>query len=74
MNLQSETGLTSDEYVFENKTFIDPYIEHHWGYDVISAVWNTDEMSFKVEFVFIGGKGEYNFLFKMEFHKDGYIF
>ena len=61
-----------DEFVFENKTYKDPYIERHWGYDVMSAVWHTDEMSFKIEFIFMGGKGEYNFLFKMNFQKSGY--
>jgi len=56
----------------ENKKFKDPYIERHWGYDVIIAIWETDEMDFKIEFTFMGGKGEYNFLFKMEFQKHGY--
>jgi hypothetical protein len=60
------------EFEFENKTFKDPYTERHYGYDVISAIWRTDEMDFKIEFTFMGGKGEYNFLFKMEFHEHGY--
>ncbi|MBN2891562.1 MAG: hypothetical protein JXL97_06835 [Bacteroidales bacterium] len=60
------------ELEFENKTFIDPYIEHHWGYDVIKAVWRTPEMDFEISFDFMGGKGEYNFIFKMEFHESGY--
>lgn len=60
------------EFEFENKTYKDPYVERHWGYDVISAVWKTDEMDFKVEFTFMGSRGEYNFLFKMEFHESGY--
>lgn len=60
------------EFIFDNKTFKDPYIKRHWGYDVISAIWETDEMDFKIEFTFMGGKGEYNFIFTMEFHEHGY--
>ncbi len=47
--------------------FIDPSVERHWGYDVISAIWEYENMKISLEFRFIGGKGEYLFLFKMHF-------
>jgi hypothetical protein len=44
-------------------TFVNPYIKHHYGYDVIRATWlNADVMRIKVNFVFQGSKGIY-FLF-----------
>lgn len=53
--------------------FIDPYKDkHHWGYKVLEARWKeVNGMKIKVEFVFMGGKGEYSFLVKMNvFDKD----
>lgn len=60
------------EFEFENKTYIDPYVEHHRGYNVIYAIWRTSEMDFKIYFDFTGGKATYNFIFKMEFQESGY--
>lgn len=52
-----------DSVVTGNTEFIDPYVTHHWGYRVLQAHWkNYKGMKIKVEFVFMGGKGEYHFL------------
>ena len=53
-------------------TFKDPYKERHWGYDVIKSVWQTDKMKILVEFHFMGGKGEYNFIVKIAFQDKDY--
>lgn len=58
----------------EDTTYKDPMKQRHWGYDVISAVWKTEKMKFRIEFVFHGGKGMYNFIVKMEFHDKNYNF
>jgi hypothetical protein len=43
--------------------FVDPYKKKHWGYDVLEARWsNVSGEKMKVEFTFLGGKGEYQFL------------
>jgi len=60
------------ELEFENEIFKDPYVERHWGYDVISAIWRTPEMDFRVQFHFIGSHRDYNFIFSMNFHHAGY--
>lgn len=52
----------------EEKTeFIDPMKKRHFGYDVIQAVWQTDNMKFSIEFTFLGSQGLYYFLVKMRF-------
>ena len=57
----------------EGKTkYIDPYKQRHWGYDVINAYWVTDKIKFANEFKFFGGKGEYSFILKIEFHDSSY--
>ena len=50
----------------------DPYVSRHWGYDVIDAKWKTDNLKFKIEFTFMGGKGYYNFLVTMNFFDISY--
>jgi hypothetical protein len=57
-----------------DKTFKDPYIQTHWGYEVVQYKWKTDKMKFKLIFNFFGGKGMYNFLVKMEFYDLNYEF
>jgi len=52
--------------------YIDPYKKRHWGYDVLRAYWKTDKIKFANEFKFMGGKGNYNFLIKIEFHSADY--
>jgi len=51
-----------------DKTFKDPYVQMHWGYDVVEYKWKTDKMKFKLTFHFFGGKGQFNFIVKMEFY------
>ncbi len=70
-NLKIQFGEPK-EFIFENKNFKDPFKEMHWGYDVITALWTTKEMDFEVKFKFMGSRGEYKFLFSMEFQKHGY--
>ena len=60
------------EYKIVDTTYRDPYKDHHWGYDVIYAKWKTDKIKFKIEFTFMGGKGEYHFLVKMGFFDKDY--
>ncbi len=58
----------------EDTTYKDPMKQRHWGYDVISAIWKTEKMKFRIEFVFHGAKGMYNFIVKMEFHDKNYSY
>lgn len=52
-----------DSMVVGDTLFKDPYKTRHWGYDVIEAYWkNHNGMKCKIEFTFMGGKGQYNFL------------
>jgi len=60
------------EYKVVDTTYKDPYKQHHWGYDVIYAKWKTDKIKFKIEFTFLGGKGDYHFLVKMGFFDQDY--
>ena len=55
-----------------NQKFIDPYKKRHWGYEVIKAVWKTDNEKFQVLFDFFGAKGGYFFLVKIEFQRHDY--
>lgn len=55
-----------------NLKYKDPYKQRHYGYDVIKAYWANDKIKFANEFRFMGGKGEYNFLLKIEFHDISY--
>ncbi|OFX42219.1 MAG: hypothetical protein A2046_03895 [Bacteroidetes bacterium GWA2_30_7] len=62
-----DTTITGDT------SFIDPYQKKHWGYDVIEAQWkNYNGMKIKVEFTFMGGKGEYHFLVKINYFDKNY--
>lgn len=54
------------------RTFKDPRVEHHWGYEVMEAVWKAAGMKFQVDFDFMGGKGEYHLLVKVEFQRGDY--
>jgi hypothetical protein len=54
------------------RTFKDPRVEHHWGYEVMEATWKADGMKFHVDFDFMGGKGDYHLLVKMEFQREDY--
>ena len=61
-----------DELITGNQKYVDPYKKKHWGYDVLEARWkNVNGEKMKVEFTFLGGKGEYQFLVVItHFHKD----
>lgn len=61
-----------DETITGNQKYVDPYKKKHWGYDVLEARWkNVNGEKMKVEFTFLGGKGEYQFLVVItHFHKD----
>ncbi len=51
-----------------NLNFIDPYKDkHHWGYEVMEAQWLLESGDkLEIEFKFMGGKGVYTFLVKVE--------
>lgn len=56
-------------------TYKDPDVKRHWGYKVIEAKWrNADEMKCKIEFKFLGGKGQYCLLFKVIFFDKEYAY
>ncbi len=62
-----------DEIKKGNTKFIDPVKTHHWGYDVLEARWkNYKGMKISVEFTFMGGKGEYHFLVKINYFDKDY--
>lgn len=62
-----------DTTITGNTKFIDPYKEKHWGYDVLEARWKDHNgMKIKVEFTFMGGKGQYNFLVKINYFDKSY--
>lgn len=62
-----------DTVIIGDTTFVDPYVKIHWGYDVIEARWeNYNNMKIKVEFTFMGGKGGYHFLFKINYFDKSY--
>jgi hypothetical protein len=53
-------------------SFVDPYDQRHWGYDVIEARWLTNDIKIKIEFNFSGGKGEYYFIFSVKYFDKDY--
>jgi len=62
-----------DSTITGNTKFIDPYKKHHLGYNVLEARWkNYHGMKIKVEFTFMGGKGVYNFLVKINYFDSSY--
>lgn len=62
-----------DTTIKGNSKFIDPFKSHHWGYDVIEVRWkNYNGMKIKVEFSFLGGKGDYHFMVVVNFFDKGY--
>lgn len=64
-----------DEVKKGNEQFVDPYKKRHWGYDVIKVKWlNYQGMKIIVEFNFFGGKGEYHFIVKIDYHDKYYAF
>jgi len=62
-----------DTTIIGNTHFIDPYKKHHWGYDVLEARWKDYKgMKIKVEFTFMGGKGDYHFLVVINYFDKNY--
>jgi hypothetical protein len=62
-----------DTTINGNSKFIDPLKSHHWGYDVIEARWkNYNGMKIKVEFSFLGGKGDYHFMVVVNYFDKDY--
>ena len=61
-----------DEIIEGKQKFVDPYKTKHWGYDVLEARWkNVNGQKIKVEFTFMGGKGEYQLIVTINhFDKD----
>ena len=64
-----------DSSITGNTKFIDPYKTRHWGYHVIEARWkNYQGMKLNVEFTFMGGKGSYHFLVKLNYFGKDYLY
>ncbi|MBU0487007.1 MAG: hypothetical protein KKD31_03545 [Bacteroidetes bacterium] len=62
-----------DNTIVGDTTFIDPYKKHHWGYDVKEVQWkNYQGMKIKIEFSFLGGKGDYNFMVVVNYFDKDY--
>ncbi|OFY83778.1 MAG: hypothetical protein A3F72_07310 [Bacteroidetes bacterium RIFCSPLOWO2_12_FULL_35_15] len=62
-----------DTTLIGNTSFIDPYVKKHWGYDVLEVRWqNYNDMKIKIEFTFMGGKGEYYFLVQIHYFDKNY--
>ncbi|MCD4793029.1 MAG: hypothetical protein K8R54_07355 [Bacteroidales bacterium] len=56
------------KYEEKNMKFKDDWL----GYDVISAVWKTDKMKIRLEFIVMGGKSPLMFLLKIEYQNVDY--
>ncbi len=62
-----------DTTMIGDTTFKDPALKRHWGYDVMEVRWKDYKgEKLKVEFTFMGGKGEYAFLVKIAFFEKNY--
>lgn len=61
--------LSSEEL---DTVFKDPMKHHHWGYEVLFAKWQLDDLKFKIAFRFMGGKGEYHLIVSMAFFRSDY--
>lgn len=62
-----------DTTIIGDTTFVDPFKKKHWGYDVIEVRWkNYNGMKIKIEFTFLGGKGEYCLLFQIHYFDKNY--
>lgn len=56
-----------------NTRFLDPFKKRHWGYEVLEARWyNYKGMKINVAFTFMGGKGDYHFLVKVNYFDKDY--
>lgn len=48
------------------KKYRDPYKKLHYGYDVIRAAWDMKTYTIEVQYTFMGGKGQYDLLVRVE--------
>lgn len=55
--------------VTDNAKYRDPAKDHHWGYEVLKATWDKGTYDIEIVFDFMGGKGMYDLLVKIEEHK-----
>lgn len=61
-----------DESKLGKTTFVNPYMEHHYGYEVKEFSWkNYEGMSIRMLFKFFGSKGQYFLLFEVEYESAG---
>ncbi|MFH0893751.1 MAG: hypothetical protein V2A54_04885 [Bacteroidota bacterium] len=64
-----------DTTITGNTKYVDPYEKHHWGYDVKEVRWkNVNGMKIKIEFTFMGGKGDYHFLVVINYFDKDYLY
>ncbi|MFH0865115.1 MAG: hypothetical protein V1904_02900 [Bacteroidota bacterium] len=62
-----------DSVIVGDTAFVDPYVKHHWGYDVIESQWkNAEGMKISIGFTFMGGKGEYHFIVSINIFDKSY--
>jgi hypothetical protein len=62
-----------DTTITGKEKFIDPYTKPHWGYNVLEARWKDSKgMKINVRFTFLGGKGQYHFLVKINYFDKTY--
>ena len=75
--LRSARGIIADytkkygtpKMVTDNPKYRDPMKDHHWGYEVLKATWDKGTYDIEIVFDFMGGKGQYNLLVKVEEHR-----
>lgn len=69
----TKTSGKPDTTIAGNQKYIDPNKKRHWGYNVLEARWKDyNGMKVKVEFDFMGGKGLYKFLVKIDYFDKDY--
>lgn len=59
----------SPTMVSDDTKYRDPLKDHHNGYEVIKAVWDKGTYTIEISFDFMGGKGGYDLLVKIEEHQ-----
>jgi hypothetical protein len=63
------TKLYGAPKIVEGTTkYRDPIKDHHYGYDVITATWDKENYIIEIVYTFMGGKGQYDLLVKVEQH------
>jgi hypothetical protein len=75
--LRSVRGIIADyskiygtpKMVTDNAKYRDPMKDHHYGYEVLKAYWDKGTYDIEIVFDFMGGKGDYELLMKIEGHR-----